>query len=626
MGLIVFLIVVIIIIVLCLFGKIGTLKDEKSDLQADLKESNTNNRELNTKIDSLKNEINSLKKQNKKLSEDINTRSKQFSEAVQDVADQKVYLYSEDLRNCRKEITRYQKALEHCIFKHSDLANEIPQFSDAHFEDRLITFSQALLNNDKKLTDLNKHIAERELRLAQLTSIDDNSKLISQTIRNTFRKNYNIYSFFDSITTNRLNNAINSDLSILNSQFACDMRSDNNVYHVTLTSCTCDDFIHRHKPCKHILFFAYSLGLLQFNEKEIDKYTKISVEKLNRITQEKTDLDKKIKADRSTIKLLESTVNEHKQTLGKETLDFPWIANSFCKLQECHDKYLIDQLSPHAYKAAEITSEFKKRNKELLREKLLLENLLKSYEALFPWLEDFKTVNVDEALAYVHMSSLSEDYDTTLKKWLSPEEYATLSTAEKNQLALDRYKKRNKTDWEIGIEYERYIGYIHETKGYTVKYTGALAGLNDMGRDLLVQISPNETLVIQCKRWSAEKTIHEKHIFQLFGTAFVMGINNSIIKYTPVFYTTTTLSDVARKVAKELNVTVFENFAYSEYPLIKCNIGIDESGEKEKIYHLPFDQQYDRVIIEPTQGEFYALTTVEAERAGFRHAKTHLTK
>ena len=39
----------------------------------------------------------------------------------------------------------------------------------------------------------------------------------------------------------------------------------------------------------------------------------------------------------------------------------------------------------------------------------------------------------------------------------------------------------------------------------------------------------------------------------------------------------------------------------------------------DKIYHLPFDQQYDRCIInEP--GEFYASTVAEAEKAGFRRA------
>ena len=33
-------------------------------------------------------------------------------------------------------------------------------------------------------------------------------------------------------------------------------------YHVTLDSCTCSDFVHRHQPCKHIFAFADQLGLL----------------------------------------------------------------------------------------------------------------------------------------------------------------------------------------------------------------------------------------------------------------------------------------------------------------------------------------------------------------------------
>ena len=38
-----------------------------------------------------------------------------------------------------------------------------------------------------------------------------------------------------------------------------------------------------------------------------------------------------------------------------------------------------------------------------------------------------------------------------------------------------------------------------------------------MGRDLIVS-KEKKLFVIQCKRWAAEKTIHEKHIFQLYGT------------------------------------------------------------------------------------------------------------
>lgn len=50
--------------------------------------------------------------------------------------------------------------------------------------------------------------------------------------------------------------------------------------------------------------------------------------------------------------------------------------------------------------------------------------------------------------------------------------------------------------------------------------------------------------------------------------------------------------------------------------MIKCNIS--ESGEK--IYHLPFDQMYDKTFITPKNGDLYVATVTEAELYGFRHA------
>ena len=69
-------------------------------------------------------------------------------------------------------------------------------------------------------------------------------------------------------------------------------------------------------------------------------------------------------------------------------------------------------------------------------------------------------------------------------------------------------------------------------------------------------------------------------------------------------------------VARELDVDI-RNIALERYPMIKCNVN---PGTGESIYHLPFDQQYDRVIIGDQQGEFYADTIAEAEAAGFRRA------
>lgn len=182
------------------------------------------------------------------------------------------------------------------------------------------------------------------------------------------------------------------------------------------------------------------------------------------------------------------------------------------------------------------------------------------------------------------------------------------------QVALNRWKQRSKSDWEIGIEYERYIGYLLEREGYKVQYVGATQGVNDMGRDLIAT-KCNNTLVIQCKRWSTSKTIHEKHIFQLHGSTAVLTAENPDRVYKSVFITTTELSEKARKCAGICNVSCIEHFAMSEYPLIKCNCNKDG----EKIYHLPFDPQYDKIIITKNKKSFYAWTVKEAEDKGFRH-------
>ena len=136
-----------------------------------------------------------------------------------------------------------------------------------------------------------------------------------------------------------------------------------------------------------------------------------------------------------------------------------------------------------------------------------------------------------------------------------------------------------------------------------------------MGIDIIAT-KDNEAKIIQCKRWVKEKTLHEKHIFQLYGSSLVYGMKNPDKNVIPVFVTTTNISDLARECAKILNVVSVERFPFCKYPLIKCN----KSKNGEKIFHLPFDQQYDRVVIEISKGEKYAWTVDEAISYGFRRA------
>lgn len=125
------------------------------------------------------------------------------------------------------------------------------------------------------------------------------------------------------------------------------------------------------------------------------------------------------------------------------------------------------------------------------------------------------------------------------------------------------------------------------------------------------------TLVIQCKRWSQDKQIREKHVNQLFGTLTMYRFDHPFENATGVLYTTTVLSDRAKEFARALGIEFVENYPFRPYPAIKCNVSRTTG---EHIYHLPFDQQYDHVLIEQERHERYVETVEEAEGLGYRRA------
>lgn len=328
----------------------------------------------------------------------------------------------------------------------------------------------------------------------------------------------------------------------------------------------------------------------------------------------------------------EDALNEREiaiKTMAQEkSKGFPWLANAYADYVEFQDAKIADYLEnkPHPAKSAALNVlELSKQKRELAQRNKVLEYTLKYYESLFPWLQDFREIEDD---ALINTDSLSSDEEDSAKRWLAPGEYEKLGTIEKYQLALDRFTTRKKTQWEIGRDYERYIGYIYEQKGYSVEYKGIIDGFEDLGRDLVCR-GKEDILIIQCKYWSVNKVIHEKHINQLFGTTVMYFLKqNSQFSHTefatslqnrtlvPLLYTHTVLSETAKEFATALGVIFHEKVEIGNYPLIKCNIN---RANGAKIYHLPFDQQYDKTKI-AHQGECYVSTVSEAERLGFRRA------
>lgn len=297
-----------------------------------------------------------------------------------------------------------------------------------------------------------------------------------------------------------------------------------------------------------------------------------------------------------------------------------WLADAFAEFISTKDAEvecaLVLKPNP-AIKAAETVSEIRRKRADMARELKFLQYQLASYEEYFPQLLDYRDAILDEVvdLRPGAADALGEVDPALALGYLSKEEYEALSTSEKYQRALDRYWSRHKSDVEIGRVYERFIGYTYERDGWTVTYQGALKGFEDFGRDLICKRGA-QTDIVQCKCWSTTKVIREKHIMQLFGTCILYRLTEADPDARPVFVTTTALSPEAALVAEALGVKVCQQ-SLQRYPMIKCNIS---RSTGERIYHLPFDQQYDRVIVGDVPGELQATTVEEAEAAGFRRA------
>jgi hypothetical protein len=322
--------------------------------------------------------------------------------------------------------------------------------------------------------------------------------------------------------------------------------------------------------------------------------------------------------------------------ISEKSLGFPWLATAISEFYKYQDdeiaNYLENKKHP-ALKKADALREVASINKQLRKQLKVARNFVLYYESLFPWITDYVGEGLDQLIQEITLlgDGLENKGTDPVLKFITKSEYRSLSTIEKNQKALNRYLESRKTSHELGRDYERFIGYLYESQGYRVQYVGIENGKEDLGRDLIC-FKKQTVEIIQCKYWAKHKTIHEKHINQLYGTIvkyYIDANKEATISRDEIllpeivyardirgtFVTSTSLSPTARTFANALGIEVIQDRPLEKYPIIKCNIGT----RGQRIYHLPFDQQYDKTQIK-NEGEFYASSIEEAESRGFRRA------
>jgi len=351
-------------------------------------------------------------------------------------------------------------------------------------------------------------------------------------------------------------------------------------------------------------------------QRKIEKQKKEIRDKFNK---EMAEWKEKVESDKNNLEILAK----------EKSKGFPWLSDAYAEyfyLQLLKEADYLDNKKHPTPVSADKVREIARKRRIIEKKLRIAQGIINYYQDLFPFLEDLLGDTEDEMLLYILSRNIEEpikdvgeigvDPVRIYLSHLSEEEYQKLSLSERNQLALDRYWTKRKNNWQLGRDYERYIGYLFESRGYNVYYQGILEGFNDLGRDLICK-KEEETIIVQCKRWSHYKTIHEKHINQLYGTLIKYRIDYPNEKVSALLCTSTILSDRAKEFAQYLDVKIKEEFPLQTYPSIKCNIS---RRNGEKIYHLPFDQQYDRTLIEEERNECYTETVKEAEELGFRRA------
>ena len=339
---------------------------------------------------------------------------------------------------------------------------------------------------------------------------------------------------------------------------------------------------------------------------------------LKQIEQDKQQIDEYLRYKDIRWTLLHDSIEEYQKNYSSNLTAIPYMSRIIADILTIDIDKLAWSLSwgnnQERKKKVASLSVLKKEKQEEIEKLKWAEYQLAYLLEIYPTLQDVIDTEFKElSLSYEEITN----YDPVIK-YMDKEEWEKLSESERNQLALDRYiESRKKSNWQIGRDYELYCGYIYEKQGYNVDYFGSYHGLEDLGRDLIIKQGA-ETQIVQCKYWSQNKEIHENHIMQLYGSVIEYNIENKTTA-TGVLITNTRLSEKAKEFAKVLGISFQEKMPMGNFPRIKCNIGIGELGEKTKIYHLPFDQQYDSTKIDSKE-EFMAMTVAEAEAAGFRRA------
>lgn len=194
---------------------------------------------------------------------------------------------------------------------------------------------------------------------------------------------------------------------------------------------------------------------------------------------------------------------------------------------------------------------------------------------------------------------------------LLPEVTPADDRTSRDEFNLNRWWQNIATGQHIGQMFEHSVGWQLALQSWDVDLFGARMGLNDMGRDIIAS-RRNVKMVAQCKYTSAP--IAAASIYYLYGSAIDWKREHNFGGWLDIaFFSHSEFMPDARAAAERLNVTLYEDYPFHPFPAVKCHI----NREGRRLYHLPWQQNYRRTILNPSNGDCLTWWVWEAAQLGF---------
>jgi hypothetical protein len=377
---------------------------------------------------------------------------------------------------------------------------------------------------------------------------------------------------------------------------------------------------------------------MKLENEVIEKERYVSVEASSKSQELKSHLKKMEKEKRYWDDNIRSQISQIQEIAAEKTIGFPWLARAyadFFHLQDLKVAEVLREKGPEWSETADKLTELSRQKKASEEKSRMFQYLLEYYEALFPWLPEFRSQGFEEVLEQNEEYYLEEFLKDPVNYYVRPEEMEQRSRSDIFQLALDRYSTTPLSRLQAERNFEQSVIQPFEADSHQVFAIPLLSELPRLGRFFLLK-KDNACRFIQCFSGPSDLVIPHPRLLFFIGLVLQKLLEFKMISPKsggePVHlrevidrqnrgelslsvYTSGRFSDHAVNLGSLFGIDLNPGVLPRKFPRVKCVVH-EASGNRT--FALPFDQDYYFSWPHRIKTVGFADTIGEAEAKGFR--------